>query len=147
MDPTNVMLQLLLACLVVGMALLVPDEGENRLLELAVNKTAQADLVLHLFSNNVTIAEASVLADFTEVTGGGYASKSLTGATWAVAASLASYVEQVFTFTSVPGVATVYGYYITHGTKVLWAENLPGAPFTILTAGDEVRVTPQFTQA
>lgn len=143
------MLQLLAAAvLVVGMALVVPDEGENRLLELAVNKTAQADLVLHLFSNALNPpGEANVLADFTEVTGGGYGSKTLTGATWTVAASLASYPEQVFTFTSVPGVATVYGYYITHGTKVVWAENLPGAPFTILTAGDEVRVTPQFTQS
>ena len=137
-----------LSLLVLG-TLLAPNAGEGRMLELICGKTAQADLVLILFSNDVTPVETTVLADLTEVTGGGYGAKTLTGANWTVtpgAPSSMAYAEQTFTFTSVPGVATVYGYAVKHGTVLLWAERLPDAPFVIATAGDEIRVTPQFTQ-
>lgn len=132
------------------LTLQVPDEGEQRMLELVVNKTAQANLTLHLYSNNVTPGDTNVLADFTECTGGGYASVTLTGASWTVTAGTgtpasASYAEQTFTWTSVPGVTTVYGYFVKNGTKVLWAERLPAAPFTIAAAGDNVKITPVIT--
>lgn len=130
-------------------ALLVTNEAEGLMLQLICNKTNDnVDLTLHLFSNNVTPAEADTAAAYTEVSGGGYASKTLTGASWTVttgAPSEMSYAEQTFTFTSVPGTATVYGYMVKRGATLLWAERLPAAPFTVAAAGDEVRVTPKFT--
>jgi len=142
-----------LALLALGLfafgTLLVTNQAEGLILELITNKTNDnVDLTLHLFSNNVTPAEGDTAATYTEVTGGGYASKTLTGASWTVATgapSEASYAEQTFTFSSVPGVATVYGYMVKRGSTLLWAELLPSAPFTIATAGDEVRVTPKLT--
>lgn len=130
------------------MTLVVPNAGEARELELIVNKSAQADLVLGLFANNVTPTNATVLGDLTEPSGGGYATKTLTGASWTVTPgtpSEAAYALQTFTFSGVPTPATIYGYYVKHGTVLLWAERLASPPFTVTGAGDEVKVTPKHT--
>jgi len=131
--------------------LIVPNAGEGKLLEIMVNKTASANCTLFLYSNNATLSNATVLGDLTEVSGGGYAAATLTGATWGVTPGSPSVLlygaEQVFTFTSVPGTATVYGYGVKVGTTLLWAEALPSAPFTVAAAGDAVKVTPRFTLA
>lgn len=130
------------------MAIVVNNAGAGRVLELLAGKTAIADLTLHLYSNNLTPGESDVLGSFTEVTGGGYAPKTLTNATGTVTvadpAQLA-YPQQTFAFSSVPGVPDVYGYYVRHGSIVVYAERLASAPFTITAAGDEVRVTPVIT--
>src|SRR5262245_66442166 len=57
--------------------IVMPNEGEVKVLEMALNKTASVDPTLHLFSNNVTPTSATVLADLTEVSGGGYAANTL----------------------------------------------------------------------
>jgi hypothetical protein len=139
---------LVFACSLLALgALLVPNTGEARMLENIVNKTAPVDPTLHLYSNDVTPADGDTAASYTEIAGGGYASKSLAGATWTIvegAPSVASFPEQIFAFTGVPGVATVYGYFIKQGTRLMWAERLPAPPFTVTGAGDEVKVTPRF---
>lgn len=130
------------------MTLVAPNAGEVRELELIVNKVAQADLVLGLFANDVTPTSSTVLGDLTEPSGGGYATKTLTGANWTVtpgAPSEAAYAEQTFTFSGVPTPATIYGYFVKHGTVLLWAERLPSPPFTVSGAGDAVKVTPKKT--
>lgn len=130
--------------------LTMPNVGEGKALEFLVNKSAPANLVLILFSNNVTPTNATVLGDLTEMSGGGYSSVTLTGASWTVtpgSPSLASYAEQVFAFSSVPGTPTVYGYAIKSGTTLIAVERLPSAPFTVASAGDEVKITPQITLA
>lgn len=129
------------------MTLVVPNAGEVRELELIVNKVPQADLVLGLFANDVTPGNATVLADLTEPAGAGYAPKTLAGAGWVITPgtpSQAAYPEQTFTFTGVPAPATVYGYFVTHGTVLVWAERL-AVPFPVTGAGDEVKITPKKT--
>ena len=145
-DPTAFLVALSLFAL--G-TLLATNEAEGKMLEQIVNKlNDNVDLTLHLYSNDVTPGESDTAATYTEVSGGGYAAKTLTGASWTItpgAPSEAAYVEQTFTFSSVPGVANVYGYFVKRGSTLYWAERLPSAPFVIATAGDEVRVTPKFT--
>lgn len=132
------------------MALLVPDVGEVEMLSRIVNKKATGDLKLHLYSNNYTPVEGSLLANFTECNAAGYAAITLTGASWTVATTTgtteATYAQQTFTFTAAQ---TVYGYYITDSgsTILVWAELFTGAPFNIPSGGGSVKVTPRIQLA
>jgi hypothetical protein len=133
------------------MALVVPNDGEVDALSYYVNKSAPQDLVLRLFTNNITPAETDVAATYTEAAGGGYASITLTGASWTVtggAPSDASYAQQTFTFTGVlTGNASVYGYYLTRVTsgKIAHAERFSDGPYAIANNGDAIKVTPKIT--
>src|SRR3990167_3121364 len=116
------------------MAIVVPDVAEGEMLELILNQA----LSLKLFSNNVTLANTNTASSFTEVAGGGYASKSLTFANWIITTGSPSNgtydSHQTWTFTGAtnsPG--TIYGYYITDAAGVIfYAERFPSAnvPFT-----------------
>ncbi len=133
--------------------LVMPDEGEGVALAALLGKTAAATpLTLRLFSNNHTPAHGDTIANYTEVTGGGYAAFALTGATWTVtpgSPSQAAYPAHSFTFTgatSAPG--TIYGYYITdNNSKMVVAQLLNSPPFTPVVNGDSVIVTLQITLA
>ena len=126
------------------MALLVPDEGEVELLSMSLNKVAQADVKLKLFTNNYTPVEGSVVADFIECVAAGYAAITLTGAGWTIATSVgvttAEQPQKTFTLTAA---STDYGYYITNGagTKILWAERFSDAPHTIPSGGGTEKIT------
>ena len=126
------------------MALLVPDVGEVLLLEYALNKTEPTEVKLKLFKNDYTPVEGSVVADFTESDGAGYAAIVLAGANWTIATSVgvttAEYAQQTFTLT---GAITHYGYYITNnnGSQVLWAERFSDAPHTIPSGGGTEKIT------
>jgi hypothetical protein len=61
------------------MAVIIPNTAEIIWLKNALNHTSPQNLDLQLFSNNLTLSAATVIGDFTEVTGGGYALKALTG--------------------------------------------------------------------
>lgn len=130
------------------MALLVPNNGEGDMLSFIVNKSTPENLVLRLFTNNITPAEADTSATYTEASGSGYSAITLTGASWTVsegAPSSASYAEQTFTFTGALG--SVYGYYLTRATsgRIAFAERFTSAPFTIAANGDQIKVTVQIT--
>jgi len=133
------------------MALLVPDAGEVKLLEMALKDATPPAQTLRLFVNDKTPAESDTLASYTEMSTNGYAAKSLARANWTATTSggvtTISYPTQTFTFTAGPA-TTVYGYYITindGGTeKLLWAERFPYPP-TISNAGDEIRITPKIS--
>jgi hypothetical protein len=133
------------------MALVVPDVGEVILLTRIITTENSK---LRLFSNDLTPDDDSVIASFTECSGNGYATITLTGSisapTWSVATALgvttASYAAQVFTMT---GALTAYGYYVTDnaGTGLLWAERFTGAPFVIPAGGGTITVTLNITGA
>jgi len=130
------------------MVLLIPDAAEVRMLGNIVNKTAPENLVLKLYTNNITPAETDTAATYTEATGFGYAAINLTGATWVVtsgAPSNATYPEQVWTFTGALG--NVYGYYLIEVTSTIikWAERATSAPINIQTNGSQIKVTPTIT--
>jgi hypothetical protein len=136
------------------MALVVPDEGERKLLEYIVNKTAPTNLVIRLYVNDVDLSgETFTTSSFTEANTGssssssnGYASVTLLGANWTVSTnqgvSVAVYNSTItFSFTESQ---SVYGYYITNtSNNILWAERFSGAPFNLPSGGGDISVRPQ----
>lgn len=127
------------------MALKFPDTGENLALQMIVNKSVPQDLVLKLYQNNITPAEGDTAATYTEATFSGYASVSLTGASWG-AASGGTITNTERTFTHNGGVTSnsIYGYYVVQATSgtLLYAERDAAAPFTIANNGDNIKITP-----
>lgn len=129
------------------MPLVVPDSGEVRLLEYIVNKTSPTNLVLHLYTNDVDLSTETFSAgSFTEVTVSGYAAVTLTGANWTASTSTgissATYNSSI-TFSFTTGV-DVQGYYVTNtSNQILWAEEFPGAPFTLPSTGGDIAIRPQ----
>lgn len=123
----------------------IPNVEEVRIL----NNYIRNPISLRLYSNDYTPVEASTLANFTSVAGGGYAAIELAFASWVVAAgdpSEAEYPEQEFTFTgttTAPG--TIYGYYLVDTVTGLYigGQRLPGAvtPLTPVN-GSKIRITP-----
>lgn len=129
------------------MALVVPDDGERRLLTYIVNKASPTNLVLHLYTNSVSLSgETFTSASFTEASASGYVAVTLTGANWTVSTttgvSTAVYnTSIVFTFSVGQ---SVYGYYVTDTSgNIMWAEEFPGAPFVLPAGGGEISVRPQ----
>jgi hypothetical protein len=130
------------------MSLVVPNEGELLLLGYIVNKDEPVDLTLRLYTVDITLAESTQYANFTEATAAGYAAQTLTGSDWSTSmvatdTATATHVEKTFTMTAA---ATIYGYYVTAGTsKVMWAERFSGAPFVLPAGGGTIAITPKVT--
>lgn len=130
-------------------ALLMPDASESRAMANVLNKTAPQDLDLCLYTNNYTPIDASVVGDFTEAAGNGYALIQLVAANWTITAGAPTegvYPQQIFTFTGPLGL--VYGYFLRERTSGLlkWAERFSGAgaPYNMINNGDQIKVTPKF---
>lgn len=131
------------------MSLVVPNT-----LEVEVLTDLMTDaLTMKLYGNDATPAAGSSAASFTEISGGGYASKPLTFANWSISAgdpSQAVYnATQQWTFTGpISGTGNVYGYFVTRNSdgKLMWAERFPSAvvPFVPI-AGSIIKVLPRFT--
>jgi hypothetical protein len=130
------------------MPLVIPDAAEVDFLKSILN----TPLTLKIFGNDETPGPLSVVADFDEIVGGGYASYPLTFANWSFtpnAPSFALYPKQSWTFTgaiNAPG--TIYGYFVIRDSDnmLMWAERFPVAalPF-VPVLGSLVEVTPKFT--
>ena len=122
--------------------------GEILLLQYIVGMVNADNPVIHLFSNNVTPSDSTVVGDLTEVAGAtGYNAITLLSANWTTTqtggVTTAIYSEQTFAFTTN---ATSYGYYITSETgQLLWLERFSGAPFEIPDGGGTVSVTAKLT--
>jgi hypothetical protein len=136
------------------MPIVVPDAGERRLLEYIVNKTPVTNMILHLYSNNVNLTTETFTYDsFTKATGvvGSSAPNvppavPLLGVNWSAGTtggiSSAVYSSSItFTFSAA---ASIQGYLVTDtSNNILWAEEFPGAPFTLPSAGGEISIRPQ----
>lgn len=128
------------------MAINVPDVGENKALEALVNKTAPETLILRLFTSNTTPADGDTAGTYTEASGSGYASISLTGASWGAASGGSiAFAQQTFTFTGALG--NVYGYYYTQTTSgvLIASERFSDGPYNIANNGDQIKITPTIT--
>jgi hypothetical protein len=131
------------------MALLFVDGGDSLALQYIVNKATPQDLVLRLFTNNITPAKGDVVGGYTEASGSGYASKTLTGATWGAPTGsnpkTIAYAAQTFTFTGALG--NVYGYYLTRvtGGELVYAERFSDGPYNVQHNGDTIAITPTIT--
>lgn len=134
------------------MTLTVVNEGENLLLGAALGSATPEDLTLKLYTNSPTISPTLAAGGVTEMTGQGYAAKTLTKASWSVAtngggAAEGSYAQQSFAFTS-GGPTTINGYFVVGATsaKLYWIEAFASA-HTVQNDGDTIRVTPKITSA
>jgi hypothetical protein len=128
------------------MALVFPDVGENIVLEALVNKTAPQNLVLRLYTSNTTPGESDTAGTYTEATGNGYSSNTLTGASWGAASGGSiAYAQQTFTFSGALG--NVYGYYMTQASSgtLVYAERFTDGPYNIVNNGDQIKITPTIT--
>lgn len=107
----------------------------------ALDKYTNEVLYLKLYSNNLVPGETDTAASYTEVTGGGYAQKTLATADRTIVAgnpSTCTYSLQTILFTSAPTVPTVYGYFIVNGAGTLkGSERFPEVilPFTPVADG------------
>jgi hypothetical protein len=128
------------------MALNFPDVGENLVLEMIVNKTAPENLVLKLFSNDVTPSDSDTAGTYTEATFSGYSAATLTGASWGSASggTITYGSQQTFTRDSTGATENIYGYYViqTTSTTLLYSERDASAPFAVTNNGDAIKITP-----
>ncbi len=119
-------------------------KGEILLLQYIVGMVNADNPVLHLYSNDVTPSDSTVIGDLTQVAGStGYAAKTLLSANWTTVqtggVTTAIYSEQTFSFTTD---ATAYGYYITdEANNLLWLERFSGAPFDLPDGGGTISIT------
>ena len=128
------------------MAVVITNLGRQKTLEYVLGKrTTTESLILKLYSNDVIPSDDDVIGSYTEVTGGGYTSKLLDSNSWIIEDGSAFYPEEVWTFDDAIG--TVYGYYLVNGVsnEVIFAERFPGAPYTVVSNGDIIRVTLNIT--
>lgn len=137
------------------MAIMFNDLGAQQMLAAYFNNTfpgAGKNLVLRLFTNNITPADTDVDGTYTEASGGGYSSIALSNGSWTVSKvssiEQAAYAKQTFTFTGpLTTNLTIYGYYVEDLTaptsNVIFAQLL-SAPFTPANNGDTCAVTPVF---
>jgi hypothetical protein len=125
------------------MSLVISDLGDALALGRMLDKTAQGDLKLHLFTNNYTPGKGDTTSSVTEASDGSYSAATLTGASWSIATvshtTTATYPAVTFTFA---GAQTVYGYYLTDsgGTTLVGAELFASA-LTIPSSGGTITVT------
>lgn len=132
------------------MAVLIPNEGEVRILSLICNKVAAENLELRLYSSATTPAAGDTAAFYTEVTGGGYTQIALVPADWTVTGgdpSTAVCAQKTFTFTGAVDGGVVHGWLLVGATsgKIYAAEKFPTAgnlPLPIENLGDQIKITP-----
>ena len=131
------------------MALVVPLVGEALALKAFLNTTAGQDQKLDLFATNVTPAETDTHTSYTAAVGGGYAQKTMSGASWSYTGTSpceASYAQQTWTFTgTLTTNGTIFGYFVTQTTSgtLMWAEATTN--FTPTNNGDLYLLTPKIT--
>lgn len=136
------------------MAVIYPNGCEQLIMGFVVNKNTPENLSIRLYANDYTPVAASVVGNFTEAAGGGYAAKTLTGSSWTLSTDgsgngVASYALQTWTFTgALTTNATVYGYYyIRVSTLDLVAAERLANSFTPANNGDQILITPTLTGA
>lgn len=134
------------------MAIVIPNQGEAIFLQNILNIQQPQNIVLRLYTNDITIGETTTQADLTECTGGGYGPITLSPGSWTVTQanpSNAAYPQVVFTFTGPPDNPFIYGYYATQATSglLIYGERFPSAPFQISSSTDTIRITTTFTLA
>lgn len=136
-----------------GGAGFVPDEGEALIADLVFKRTLtdrDADLELGLFTTAApgeTITEATIA----EPTGGSYARKTLTDASWTGSADSRAYAQQTFNVSGSDYSANVYGYFVATkaagGTqRLVLVEIDPNGPYD-LNDGDSYAITLNATVA
>jgi hypothetical protein len=136
------------------MPLIVPDQGELRLLDIMLKLalSTNENHILKLYRNDVTPAAASAPGSFTEANFTGYAARTLTRTLWNSAVTVSTKAESSYGTTPQSWTCgttgnTIYGYWVEGSTsaKVMWAERFSTS--RVLANGDILNITPKFTLA
>jgi hypothetical protein len=140
------------------MTLLVPDEGEVRMLtELLDGGTSRENWTLKLYKNDKTPAEADTPAAYTECDFTDYVAKTLTrtvgAGTWGTPATADGTTSSTYnsgtplSWTCGASGNTVYGYYVVGASsgKLIYAERFGSA--RTLVNGDVLNLTPKLELA
>jgi hypothetical protein len=126
------------------MTAVVTNPWQRVLLRLALGAAESQELVLRLFTNDVTPDEDTVRADLAEAEGFGYVPKVLSAGTWMLTEGPpweAHYPEQTFLFNGPLG--DVCGYYITQAkTGILAVAERFRMAYPIRSDGDHIQVAP-----
>lgn len=124
----------------------------NALADLAHDGGGAAEWVVHLYKNNFTPLEGSVLGSFTEADFSGYAPLPIGAfgaAVYAFGRATALGVAPL-TWTNTTGAVgnDVYGVFVTNaaGTVLQFAERAPAAPIDMQTAAQVMSYTPSLYQ-
>ena len=126
----------------------IPLVGDLQLLTDLISVWANT-LVIHLFQNNYTPVDGTVVGDFVEATFDGYGSQGVS--TWGsptIVGPRGQTQAASNTWTKAAGTNPnlIYGYYILDGAgNLLWAERDPAAPIPMNVAMDTYTITPGFT--
>ena len=132
------------------MALILTDAGAQQILKKYFKNQSPAggnNLTLKLFTNDITVSDATVAADLIEATGGGYVSATMatTDGTISLVNGIAqvAYPQSQFVFTgALTGNPTIFGYYIVDADNALiFVERAP-AGYTPMSNGDMYAITP-----
>lgn len=131
------------------MGLIVPDVAEQDFMAWILAQFTAQGLHLHLYKNNYTPVDASVLGSFTEADFSGYSAAVPSMGTQAEVANKCQVVDAMprnFTHNGGGTSNTVYGYYVTKdvGPDLLWAERF-SAPVSMAASGDNIQITLKIT--
>lgn len=131
------------------------DKGEERMLAFWTNKAGYTArlLIMRLYSNDQTPAEAHTVADYTEATFPGYAAHTILSSEWAITAPPGTGVQFQtagisFTCSGGSPAELIYGYYLTTETdgELVIAHRFdsdgtgPVGPFSMEQASDSIDV-------
>lgn len=134
------------------MTLVFCSSGESRVLDLFLNKAAQEDYMIGLFTNSWLPGKPTAITSLVEISAGsgGYAKATLPNpSSWLVVASNANglaeatYPQRSWTFTMSLG--NVHGYFLVGSTsgRLIYAEKFSDGPYSIVRSGDIVNITPR----
>lgn len=131
--------------------LVLSDVGAAMMLKAILNNvwpSGGKNLTIKLYTNNYIPLDTSASNSFTEATGGGYTSKTLTNGSWTVgSASLrqGTYAKQVWTFTgALTTNPTIYGYYVIDADGILVFAQKLSASYTPIVNGATLGITPVY---
>lgn len=113
---------------------------------LSVELLLARELTLRLFVNDHKPGRRDTPALYREASGYGYAPIPLHPEQWKISETdeqvRAAYPWQSFVFDGRLG--SVWGYYVTHGDKVLWAQRFTDPPHIVKNDGDRIEVEPVY---
>ena len=130
------------------------DQGEQETLDvLFVNTAVWSNTYLGMYTDSTEPAETATLpggaSPITEVSGAGYARKTLARNSWVRTGDYVSFAQQTFT-ASGGSWSNVYGYFIATTSdntgKLLCVEHFTGGPFNV-PEGGSIKITPKITCA
>lgn len=125
------------------------NEGAIRVLQILFGSQAvDGTLYLGLYTDASEPGETATIASLTEVSGAGYARKSLARGSWSIANDIATYAAQTFAASGAWGAVT--GYFIAttndDSGKLLAVESFSEGSFNMVN-GSSLQLTPKITAA